>query len=213
MQSDQLIKSISYDEGEIIRGALKLHGLNSFIHYDPTYSIGSIYKRAGLPEPMIKSDINPQEKGVEKIDVRNTPFDDGSMRSILFDPPFIDGKSPGASLQGKIHGRFDSFDDVAELWTFYKDSLKELYRILHPKGILLFKCQDITSEKVNNFSHCYILNAANKTGFYAKDLFILLAKNRIQSNWKTQMHARKFHCYYWVFNKQKIKVVNHFLGL
>ena len=45
-------------------------------------------------------------------------------------------------------------------------------------------------------------------GFYIKDLFILLAKNRIVANWqlKNQKNARKFHCYYLVLQKSKKKI-------
>ena len=46
-------------------------------------------------------------------------------------------------------------------------------------------------------------------GYYPKDKFILLAKNRIMSpNMKNQQHARKFHSYFLVFIKQK-SLVNY----
>ena len=61
-------------------------------------------------------------------------------------------------------------------------------------------------------THTFIQNEAEKLGFYTKDLFILLAKNRLVAKWqlKNQKHARKFHCYFWVFeknNKKKIKFI------
>jgi hypothetical protein len=42
-----------------------------------------------------------------------------------------------------------------------------------------------------------------EAGWYPKDLFILLAKNRLIANWQkaNQKHARRYHCYYWVFKK------------
>jgi len=61
-------------------------------------------------------------------------------------------------------------------------------------------------------SHVFIINEANKIGFYCKDLFILLAKNRLVADWqlKNQKNARKFHCYFLVFvkNKKKVKYVD-----
>lgn len=47
------------------------------------------------------------------------------------------------------------------------------------------------------------MNEAIKIGFYPKDLFILLAKNRVTADWqvKNQKNARKFHSYFWVFQK------------
>ena len=47
----------------------------------------------------------------------------------------------------------------------------------HPvqdKGILIFKCQDKVSSGKQYMSHVFIINEAEKLGFYTKDLFILL---------------------------------------
>ena len=56
-------------------------------------------------------------------------------------------------------------------------------------------------------SHCFIYNEAVNVGFYPKDLFILLAKNRLIADWqmKNQKNARKFHSYFWVFQKSSKK--------
>ena len=81
--------------------------------------------------------------------------------------------------------------------------MKEAYRILRPNGILIFKCQDKVSSNKQYMSHCFIMNEAVKIGFYPKDLFILLSKQRIVADWqvKNQKNARKFHSYFWVFQK------------
>jgi hypothetical protein len=53
------------------------------------------------------------------------------------------------------------------------------------------------------------MNMALELGFYPKDLFILTAKMRINSfggRWNKQEHARKYHSYFWVFEKIKPKV-------
>jgi len=50
---------------------------------------------------------------------------------------------------------------------------------------------------------------ATEMGFYPKDLFILLAKHRINSfgsKWSKQEHARKHHSYFWIFQKVRPKV-------
>ena len=52
------------------------------------------------------------------------------------------------------------------------------------------------------------------TGFYPKDLFILHNNVRINSfgtKWTKQEHARKYHSYFWVFEKRKSKVTYDFL--
>ena len=82
--------------------------------------------------------------------------------------------------------------------------MEEFYRILEPNGTLIIKCQDTVSSGKNWFSHLYIMNEAERIGFYNKDLFILLAKNRIIGhNHSNQQHARKFHSYFIVLKKQK----------
>ena len=76
------------------------------------------------------------------------------------------------------------FKNEKELHEFYTNSIKEFYRILKPNGVLIFKCQDKVSSGKQYFSHCFINDVAINTGFYAKDLFILLAKNRLIANWQ-----------------------------
>ena len=45
-------------------------------------------------------------------------------------------------------------------------------------------------------------------GFYPRDMFILLAKNRIigHNHKNNQSHARKYHSYFWVFEKKACNV-------
>jgi len=108
----------------------------------------------------------------------------------------------------KIIKRFGVYPTESALHQFYIDSVIEAYRILKENGILIFKCQDKVSGGKQYFSHCFIKDEAEKIGFYSKDLFVLLAKNRIIADWQkvSQMNARKFHCYFWVFMKTKKKV-------
>lgn len=52
-------------------------------------------------------------------------------------------------------------------------------------------------------SHVFIHEQAVNVGFYPKDLFILLAKSRLMAEWqaKNQKNSRKYHSYFWVFEK------------
>ncbi len=204
--SDDLIKSISYDQGEIIRNILKLHSPTGKIDCDPTYSIGNFYKNTGVIPPQYKFDIRPQLDDVEYGDSRCLSLSDESIYCLMFDPPFL--ATTGASLtekddNNKINKRFGVYPNEKELHQFYIDSLIEAYRVLKPNGILIFKCQDKISSGKQYMTHCFIWQEAIKLGFYPKDLFILLAKNRIVANWqlKNQKNARKFHSYFWVFKK------------
>ena len=176
------------------------------IDIDPTYSTGNFYKNGKVLDPIFKFDINPQVDGVVKCDCRDLPIEDSSVECVMFDPPFLatTGKSLRSSGDNnKINKRFGVFDNEKELHQFYCDSMKEFYRILKDDGILIFKCQDKISSGKQYMSHVFIMNHAEEIGFYPKDLFVLLAKNRIIANWQreNQKNARKFHSYFWVFQK------------
>jgi len=186
-----------------------MHVPLKIIDCDPTYSIGNFYNKTGISRPKHKFDIVPAE-GVQYGDSRNLPLENNSIACMIFDPPFL--ATTGASLKSnednnKINKRFGVYPSETELHKFYSDSLKEAYRVLMPKGILIFKCQDKVSGGKQYFSHCFIKEQAEATGFYPKDLFILLAKNRIVADWqlKSQKNARKFHSYFWVFEKSNKK--------
>ena len=208
---NSIIKSISYEQSEIIKWILQLHVPDKKIDCDPTYSIGNFYKNTGIDEPEYKFDINPQVEGVKFGDSRNLPLDDNSINCMMFDPPFL--ATTGKSLiedkdNNIINKRFGVYPSEQALHQFYIDSLKESYRILKNKGILIFKCQDKISSGKQYMSHCFIHDEAVKIGFYPKDMFVLLAKNRLVADWqlKNQKNARKFHSYFWVFEKSEKKI-------
>jgi len=206
-----MIKSISFDEQEIIQSILKLH-CKTEIELDPTYSKGNFYK-GWENKPKYKFDLYPQSEDVIKANAENLPLEDSSINTIMFDPPFLATK--GKSLEiindsNKINKRFGVYPTEKELHQFYSNALKEFYRILKDKGILIFKCQDKVSGGTQYFSHVFIINEALKIGFYCKDMFILLAKNRIVADWqlKNQKNARKFHSYFLVLEKSN-KIVKY----
>ena len=200
-----MIKSISYDQGEIIRDILNLHVPEHKIDCDPTYSKGIFYTNTSIETPRYKFDILPYNDTVIYADCRNLPLDNCSLNCIMFDPPFLatTGKSLKEENGNIINKRFGVYSNEKELHQFYIDSMKEFYRILKDKGILIFKCQDKVSSGKQYMSHVFIMNEAVKLGFYPKDLFILLAKSRIVADWqlKNQKNARKFHSYFWIFQK------------
>ena len=214
-----MIKSISYDQAEIIKNILELHSPNGCIDCDSTYSIGNFYKNTDITPPRYRYDIQPKIEGVEYGDSRDLPLPDESLSCLMFDPPFL--ATTGASLKTNddnniINKRFGVYPSETELHQFYIDSLVEAHRVLKTNGILIFKCQDKVSSGKQYMSHCFIYNEAIKQGFYPKDLFILLAKNRLVAEWqaKNQKNARKYHSYFWVFQKcnKTIKYTNERIG-
>lgn len=189
-----MIKSVYDNQKELMKAISDLY-IGEGFQLDPTYNKGTIHK--GLMDPAIKSDLDPQYN-VAPADSRALLIKDNSIRSIMFDPPFL----AGGGKFGIMNQRYSCYKTVKDLFEFYVDSLKEFYRVLQHKGLLVFKCQDLCNGSTQTFSHCEIYQAALSQGFYSRDLFILVSKNRATPhNMKKQVHARKFHSYFWVFEK------------
>lgn len=203
------VRSVYNTNYEAIKNIMALYDIKQF-DLDCTYSKGLFWKN--LPQPKIKSDLIPVYDDVIEADSEHLPFDDNSMRSIMYDPPFvISGKMYKENKEGSsvIAKRFEGYTTYEKLTTNYFNSLLELYRICEKDGLVIMKCQDTVSGGKNHFTHAMVMSMAMKIGFYPKDLFILLAKMRINSfggRWNKQEHARKYHSYFWVFEKTKPKV-------
>jgi len=194
---NEFIKSIGETDDEILRGIIKLHCPEGF-EIDPTYSIGKFYKY-GIKKPKYRYDLSPKYKNVIKANANNLPHKDNSVGNIIFDPPFMFGNHGQQKNYGATK-RYSMFKTYEELKDMYKSSLKEFYRILIKKGILIFKCQDFTDSKTTML-HSLVYFWARKCGFYAKDIFILINKFKILNTTLKQRHSRKFHSYFWVFVK------------
>lgn len=131
-----VIKSISFSEEEIFQSIHLLHAPDWF-ELDPTYSTGSFYKKYAIPEPEYRMDIFPQREGVVQCSAETLPFEDGSIKSICFDPPFLaDQRAPG-NKDSIITKRFTSFKNIKELWEWYYLCLVEFKRVLEPGGYSL----------------------------------------------------------------------------
>lgn len=191
-----LIKTISYDQKELIEGILQLHSPWG-IDLDPTYGAGGFY--LGIREPQYRFDINPVFPYVEKADCRRLPLARASIRSIMFDPPFF----AGGGSDGIMNSKYSSVPTMGDLYSLYTDALREFYRILKPSGRLIFKCQDSVVGRANHFVHVWVMYEAEIVGFHTIDLFIKLNKSAPVSPNQTgrQYFARKLHSYFWVFRK------------
>lgn len=201
-----VIRSVSFDQDEIISNIIKLY-IPAGVECDPTYSKGNFY--INIPKPKYRYDLVVQSDDVVCSDCRELPLADASVASIMFDPPFIIGAVPKGK-KPRMMERFGSYKNIDSLWKMYGDSLREFYRILKPNGVLVFKCQDLSKYGNQYFSEFKIMKMALACGYYPKDKFILLAKQRMggPAGKYDQVHSRKFHSYFLVFIKCK-SLVNY----
>lgn len=196
-----VIKSIADSEDDILSGIIQLHNGGQPFDLDPTFSIGGFYRSGRIPLPRLRFDLDPVCDGVTQADATALPLDDGSISSVVFDPPFMFKPHGNARDHNAACIRFTMFEDWAALERTYKGALDEFRRVLKPKGILAFKCQDYTDAKTA-MTHCHVWQWAVERGFYAKDIFIRYRLNGPAYNpYKQQRHARKFHSYWFVFER------------
>jgi len=203
------ISTVCNSNYEAIKNIMSLYKIDKF-DLDCTYSTGAFWK--DLPPPVHKTDLSPKNENVIQSNSENLPFPDKSMNSIMYDPPFIiSGKTYKENALGSsiIAKRFEGYENYTDLKNNYYNTLRELYRVCNDKGIVVFKCQDVVSGGKNHFTHVMVMNMALEMGFYPRDLFTLIAKVRLNSfggKWKKQEHARKYNCFFWVFEKVKPRV-------
>lgn len=198
-----VVRSVSFDQTEILRGIMKLHCPDGF-DCDMTYGSGSFWK--DIPAPRFKFDIDPQVKGVHKACSTLLPLDAASLRSVVFDPPFLTYVRAGRTGNGKMimAKQFSGYWRYDELEDHYQNTISEAHRVLVKGGVMVFKCQDIIHNHRMHCTHQMVINMAENEGFRLKDLFILMAKHRLPSPNRrgAQQHARIFHSYFLVLEKQ-----------
>ncbi len=209
-----IVKSVYTSNFDAIKNIMDLYKIEQF-DLDCTYSKGTFWK--DLKGPKIKSDLEPKNESIMQASSENLPFDDNSMKSIMYDPPFIiAGKTYRDSKEGStlMTKRFEGYTTYNDLKINYYNSLKELYRICDKGGFVVMKCQDTVTGGKQYFTHAMVMNMAITLGFYPRDLIVLTNKVRINSfgtKWKKQEHARKYHSYFWVFEKKKVNIDYSFL--
>lgn len=204
--SGRVIRSIYSDQSDILRGIMTLSGIERF-DVDLTYGNGSFY-RDGIPKPEHRFDLDGDLPDVTKADSRNVPLADGSVESVVFDPPFLTYVRQGRAGNGSMvmARRFAGYWRYDELEEHYRSTLAEAHRILRPKGILVVKCQDIIHNHRLHPTHIYLSQWAEGM-FRLKDLHVLKAHHRMPSPNRRgkQRHARIFHSYFMVFERNRGK--------
>lgn len=81
-----IVKSVYNSNFDAIKNIMELYKIEQF-DLDCTYSKGSFWK--DLKGPKNKTDLLPKNDGIIQANSENLPFEDNSMKSIMYDPPFI----------------------------------------------------------------------------------------------------------------------------
>ncbi len=192
--------SVFDSDGEILTAFSDIFLNGKWYDLDCTYSKGIFYQN--IPQPRLKSDLIPLFDDVVQADSRELNFvPDGSLKSIIFDPPFL-FRNRKSENNDKISKRFSYFKSYEELMSMYQDSIKCFHRKLQVGGYLFFKCQDMTDGKFY-CTHNDIINFATQNGFTLMDIAIKKSKSKLQREAKKQNCVAKIHSYWLVFKRNK----------
>jgi DNA methylase len=158
------------------------------------------------------------------VDCRKLPYETESLDGLVLDPPYMEGlfrpavgHLAGSGSHGAFRHSYSNGQATEQLegepkWhdavvDLYIKAGREAYRTLKPNGVLIVKCQDEVSANKQRLTHVEIITAYESLGLYTKDLFVLIRPNRPGvSRLKTQVHARKNHSYFLVFQKVRTKI-------
>jgi hypothetical protein len=224
LNNTTIIKNISFDQKEILYNIMNLHNEGKPFEADMTASTLGFYKnkkndKYNIPEPKILLDVFPQRDDIIKIEeYKPLPLEDNSIESMVCDLPFIVAPKKSPSILNPndgsniIFNRFHSFYPVSDMLAQYKFWIEEIYRVLKPNGICVFKTQSTISGGHNYHTSEWSFMCAVNCGFYVLDKFILNAKARlISGKVKNQKHARRYTSDFWVFKKdiKKANKVNY----
>ena len=192
------IKSISYDQTEILAWIMRLYNDWKPFECDLTYSVGNFYKQ--IPQPQYKYDKYPQVESVKLLDEVDL-LPDESFNSLVFDLPFI--VSSGA--MSKIKERFTYFETIEELYAANDEMLERSHKLLKEQGLLVVKTMDVCHGNKQLWVSDYVIQKAAELGFELIEKFILLSNLRLFARTHKQKVARKYHSYFFVFRKCKKK--------
>lgn len=212
--ADVVLSAHAGRNAELFPRILALHVPPGATIADVTYGQGVFWQQVppGLYR-LLPSDL------ATGTDCRALPHADASLDALVLDPPYMEGllrekaeTRGGLGSHVGLRAYYAAGGEVpsapgAGRWhqavlDLYLDAAAEARRVLRDHGILIVKCQDEVSANRQELTHVQIITGLAALGFYARDLFVLLRANRPGvARLKRQVHARKNHSYFLVFQK------------
>ncbi len=199
-KQESIIKSVNDNQDELIYNILQLYIKRDTFDIDLTASTLGFYKK--ISKPQLLFDKYPQLEEVKPLsEAYNLPLN--TYHSIMLDLPFlIKRESDAGNL--KIVKRFGYFNSLEELYQTNEEMIRYAFSRLKKGGFLVVKTMDFTFGENQIWTSLYIQNKAIEVGFTLEDTFILTGQKRLLAYPKGQQrHARKYHCYFFVFKKKR----------
>jgi hypothetical protein len=215
------------DNSEVFPHVLRLHVPHGAKVADVTFGKGVFWKNIPPDEfRLLPTDIK------SGVDCRSLPYRDGEIDCVVLDPPYMEGlyrtddSFAGNGTHSSFREHYSNGNRPSELGNKWHDAVLELYvraaiearRVLKPNGILIVKCQDEVSAGIQRMTHVEIILNLMRLEYYAKDIFVMVRRNRPGvTRVIKQLHARKNHSYFLVFQlgatKSKLNSINIMRGL
>ena len=207
--SDLVLSAHIANNGKVFPEILKLHVPPGSTVADVTYGLGVFWKE--VPKQNYKLLATDLKTGV---DCRKLPYEGATIDCLVLDPPYMEGLFRKDTRHLAGNGTYKAFrsaysnGQTTNGGPKYHDAVLDLYfkagkeasRVLKKNGIMIVKCQDEVSANKQRLTHVELINEYAKMGFFCKDLFVVVRQNKpAVSRLKKQVHARKNHSYFLVF--------------
>lgn len=190
------------DNAALFRDAVTLHLEDGAKVLDPTYGNGNFWR-------LIEADrfaLTASDLSEGGPDLRDLPYEAGAFDAIVIDPPYIpshdDDLKPSIDASYRVNS--SGLRSAPEVIDFYCDALMEATRVVGIGGHAFVKCQDTTENHRAYWVHNEILEAAQRLGWRAVDLFVLVQRGAPAQRHRSQERARRNHSYLWVFRNMRV---------
>lgn len=220
LTADDLIISAHQARNEdVLPKVLDLHVEPGAKVADVTYGKGVFWKQ--IPDTAFDvygTDLDPEKSPTgESVDCRALPYEDDSFDVVVLDPPYAEGffrrnkdmLAGGDGSHTNFREHYSNGEVVDTNGSKYHGAVIDLYceagaeakRVLRDDGTLIVKTQDEVSANTQELTHVQIINFyESQLGLYTKDLFVTVRSNTpAVSGVHEQVHARKSHSYFLVF--------------
>jgi hypothetical protein len=189
---------------------LELYAAQGSWILDMTYGNGVFWKKATISNYiLVRNDLDASKDVDYCYDFRKFPENwKEKFDIVVYDPPYLyvggfktfkasvdkGYSNKQRALEQGIHG-------VEAVDKMYMDGMKEAWRILKPKGILIAKCMDQVMSGRLEMPHMRYIDYWKSLGGIVQDFFVLVTNGQPTMRHKHQIHARRNHSYFMVLQK------------